>query len=355
MEAENLIKQNKPNFLVQSDSGWIEKLSGCPISEHDEQWFATMNQLIYSASKPLNSSPIINREAINNDRNIFFQRLTHIYDVASNKFYEPGRMPKPDTFVETARLLDENGVDVQKAFTMAPEIMGYKKASIESKLRYLESQGVDIAIAVTKFSPLLLFTINALSDKIANLQTADIDIANTVTVHPNILALAPDTINSKLQFLSDIGLDAQSVINKNPRLITLSERNLATKMNAMYAAAKSWGIAEYKTYVNELVETWPTILGYKATKIRTIAKIASFSIDNSEIDKLNLYSTTSNAMTSRLEAVVVAYLNKEISQPSDLYIKSRKYKNLSLVALKSIIGKHTSDPVVKTYLRGYTI
>jgi len=354
MEKTAAENQENLEYLAPGDISWLQLLGGEPEREDSLSWLELMDTLARTGSPAIDDSTLDHRQEIYSSRRLFYTQLPKIDKSSFKAFYSPNTLPKPDTFIDTMRYLHNQRVDILRICNEFPKAMGFTVSNVEHKMKYYDSIGVAAVEIFNKFPYVIGYSGQTIPQKVELMSSLGIMPSAAINIHPRVLSLPSSAIIDRSEFFKAKGFDFAAIVNKNPRLLTFATENISHKLNAMYAAAKAWGIEDYKSIINNLVEQWPTILTYKAGKIRTLARIASISFSAESLEEVNT-STLSNSMTANLEATLVAYLRGEIAKPSDMYMQSRKYKVLGTQALKKIVAKNKENPVVKVYMRNYKL
>jgi hypothetical protein len=328
------------------------------LSDHEavrdtDNWLYEMNQLAdIGSQKAVKSYPETKKQEIRAARETFYGHLPAL-KVALEKSSKSQLRLKPAGFVAVSRVLFSHNVDIQTVAENFPQILFHTGENLRDTLELLESFGIKSA-AVNKFPRILTLSTETIPDKMQALSESGLQPGRIINIHPSISLLSPKTIADRKLFYELNGLDFVELMSGNPRILTFSPIKVKSKLNVLYAAAKSWEIEGYQDRVNRVVEKWPTVLTYSKTKLQVLSRIASYSLDDFPPEEITMSNIT-NSVQSNLEAVIAGYLNNEISRPQDIYRISAKYKKLGDAALKDIVASHTEDPIVKVYLRGYKL
>lgn len=338
--------------LSLDDAAWL--IDFTDGAELDERWFGQMNQLAEIGSKKNHKDypEVVSREILT-ARSAFYNNFTQL---AKPLEHIADSYPNPIKFINLVRLLHNEGVEITEAASRFPRILMLGEDNVREKINLLKAHEIDTAGVVNKFPRILSFSPITLPEKINALEKAGISVSRAVNSHPNILVLPVETIRARQELYTAAGLDFSKIINKNPRLLTFAPYKVNERLRVLYAIAKSWGVDDYRLWVNEFIEQWPTILTYKATKLRVLGRIASHTISPMTAEEITLSNVT-NTVKSNIEAVLAAYLtdSSEIKRPQDIYRLNAKYKTVGSQMLKETIAANKEDPIVKVYLRGYSL
>ena len=254
----------------------------------------------------------------------------------------------------TLRVLYRRGIDVPKAVNHNSAILRLGPESVGAKLDNLAGHGIDAVLVVKKFSNILNYPPESFLARLNNLNTLGIDAVRAVKANPSILGMAPESLMAKLDNLTTHGIDAAVAVNKSPSILRYAPKSVDKKINILYSAARAWGVENYKAAANYLIEYWPTILGYKPDRIRTLVRIISHSLP-AHIEPGEFTRNIKTIVINKPEATLAGYINEpdKIREMADIWRLGNAYKQLGGKALLDIIAAHPDDPAVKVYRRGY--
>jgi hypothetical protein len=332
MPTDLRAEQAQTSFLSHEDRPWLEEL-GCAWPEvGQDEWLDSMNQIVEIGSEHLKTTKRIEGADSSRQleivaaRELFFGYLTKISQKAINKLRTTSapKLVPINTFIETQRVFRGSEISAAPIIEKYPYIINYGPELAKNKISGLESLSINV---------------------------------KTLATNPSIFSSSVETIESKLKNLEAAGLkDASKVVNACPTLLNLSIDSVQAKLRALYAPARKWGWPNYEEKVNGFVDQWPQILTYSSAKIRTLVRIATETLPPHTADIVEIKDIRS-AVKENLEAVVVGYLlgSNEVYGPEDIHKLANLHKKAGKVALQRIIAKHTDDPVVRVYLRGYPL
>ena len=395
-EAELFIQTDQREVLAVhgkitiEDRGLLEAM-GCawPNSDSEQPWLTGINWLVAEGSKRLREqgSDDDARSNVLGARVAFVELMSAVSETTRWVVRDDNSLPAPlDTLVGTLRVLYTHGIDVPKAVNHNPAILGLGPESVSAKLDNLASYGIDAVSVVKKFSNILnyppesvlarLNNLNilgidavravkanpsifgmapkSLMTKLDNLTTHGIDAVRAVNGNPDIFRLAPKTVVARLNNLTTHGIDAAVAVNKSPSILRYAPKSVDKKINILYSAARAWGVENYKAAANDLIEYWPTILGYKPDRIRTLIRIISHSL-SAQIEPGEFTKNIKTIVINKPEATLAGYINDpdKIHEMADIWRLGNAYRQLGEKALLDIITAHPDDPAVKFYRRGY--
>lgn len=343
--------------LTIEDQLWLEAM-GCHMPDEGVRdiWLIGMNSLVAEGSAQLGRSNDEDlQRATLKAREQFLDTLTAIGQDARETFKDNNPWAIPlDTIVATQRLLYRSGINAAKAVNGFPNILGYAPESVEDKLANLTKYGIGPAKAVNGFPTVLGYAPKSVEDKLDNLIARDIDISKVVSVFPAVLGYAPESVEAKIANLANHGIDPAKAINRFPVILGYAPETVSRKILILKGAVRAWGIEDPASVVSALTEQIPSLLSNKAAKLKTLIRIASYSLPRQPRTPIQAGNVLSIAINN-LEATLAGYLEEgeDTQTPADIKNTGRKYNALGKKALLAIIADHPDDPAVKVYYRGY--
>lgn len=312
---------NESSAISIGDKDWLAML-GCnlpdtPEEQHD--YIRQLNETIRVGSERLGRfSDEGVKENVYGARRLFYDQLP-LLGVAIERVTERGGALAFHDLIPQQRYLYGIGVDLAKLGRVAPTVLTYSLENVEEKVRTM----LDIGI----------------------------DPAQVINAQPGTLTTNIDTIKEKADNLEQFGISASRAINGCASLLRYSVENVNTKLRALGAVARMWGVDKERLIT--LIEDWPMILSYSPSKIKTLARIANDLPKMTEFTR----SDVSNAVTPNLEQVVVGHITsyEVLEAPKDIRRRARQYRHYSKEELRRIIAQHPSDPVAKSYFQGYPL
>ena len=309
--------------LSSADQGWLENL-GCllPMGDEDDQ-FKYLNQLVQVGSIWINDAYNIGEAQVLKAREEFLDLLTNLDNDTREDFKQNNFWSMPlDTIVYTQRVLRNAGIDAAKVVNAHPPILSYAPESVREKLD--------------------------------NLMSAGIDAAKVVNAFPSILGYAPESVREKLDNLMSAGIDAAKVVNAHPPILSYAPESIKFKLRVLYSAARAWGVNDYRTPVNRIVEDAPILLSLKPDRNRILIRIIN---DSLQADSELSVNQVKGIVINKLESTLASYLEHrgDIHTLEDIVRKSRQYKKLGKDALICIIDRpeYANDRAVRIYKRAY--
>lgn len=164
------------------------------------------------------------------------------------------------------------------------------------------------------------------------------------------------TVIESQRFLHKSGLKANLVINRHPALLAFNADHLRRKTRIVYAATRAWGLPDYRSEANRLMEYVPSIFSLASAKLRTLIRVGTHVAKYPST--VDVQKAIKGIAGYSLESVVVGYLEHrdEIVGPADLKAKVKLYAGEAPEDLRQIyIAQHIGDPIVRTYVRGYPL
>lgn len=165
----------------------------------------------------------------------------------------------------------------------------------------------------------------------------------------------------KLDALATYGFDVSRMLSSSGSLgwLNLSYGSIIERIQPYYAAARlqHGDSADYRQVALDFVAEWPSALGYRPGRVRTLTRIGSAIAANTCNLDTGLTAVRS-LMIQNLEKVVAAYLTNTSTARSLRTVASqarRDYADYDADELRAMIAQRPSDPVVKEYLKTYPL
>ena len=278
------------------------------------------------------------------------QRMFAQYDLNASKVIN--KFPSalgyaPETVKEKLDNLTTLGLNATKVINTKSSALGYAPETIKEKLDNLTTLGLDATKIINKFPQTIGLAPETIKEKIDNLTTLGLNTTKVINTHPGALGLAPETVKEKLDNLTALGLDAAKVINTSPSAIGLAPESVKAKIdnlstlgldatkvinkfsgtlslapetvkNKMKFLSRSTKLLQWEHSAQELVETFPSILGINIQKLRILRRIASHHIN--EASRSADPGVISNALYVPLEKyiIILSEQAKEDSKPFEI-------------------------------------
>ena len=253
----------------------------------------------------------------------------------------------PETIKEKIDNLTTLGLDAAKVINTNPSVINLAPETIKEKIDNLTTLGLDATKIINKFPQTIGLAPETIKEKIDNLTTLGLNTTKVINTHPGALGLAPETVKEKLDNLTALGLDAAKVINTSPSAIGLAPESVKAKIdnlstlgldatkvinkfsgtlslapetvkNKMKFLSRSTKLLQWEHSAQELVETFPSILGINIQKLRILRRIASHHIN--EASRSADPGVISNALYVPLEKyiIILSEQAKEDSKPFEI-------------------------------------
>ncbi len=105
-----------------------------------------------------------------------------------------------------------------------------------------------------------------------------LDAAKVINASPAAIGYAPESVRAKFDNLIQLGLDAAKVINALPAAISYAPESVRAKFAFL---EESIALLNWEYSAQELVQTYPAVLGFSPQKLRILRRIAAYHIDKS--------------------------------------------------------------------------
>jgi hypothetical protein len=280
------------------------------------------------------------------------------------------------------------GLDAIKLINEEPNMLRPKKvALVEAKKSALGGFGLKPILAANNFPPIVTEYapefVNSRMESLRNLNLDAVAIMNSfpkyaLTLRPVDFAKSKDTLNElgldatiiintnaavatkpkesiglMMDDIKKLGLDPVKVINGCPSLLNNSAKALSVRHRVLLSATRAWGVKDYTSVTNELINQSPSLLNYTSDRLRVLMRILSNSLQPGsklEIPELQ------NLVRYKLETTVLSYLELKDHlpvTPGQIISKSSSFRKMEIAQLLNRIfeSKYASDSVVKTYRR----
>ena len=256
-------------------------------------------------------------------------------------------MIAPEQLDSRAQTLSELGLDQVAVLRRQPYILAQPSQIIREKVQALADLGIDAIHVISKSLSILGNSTQTIEHKLDFMSELGLDAVKIVNKSPSSIGLTTELIKQKIDLLSSKGLNAVQIINKYSKVLEYAPSSLGKKVRNIRAIYRYWGLNE--SAATDLIETWPTILGYKPSRARTIGRIVANVIEPRRgVAQKDIQSL----MITNHPAVIVAYINEgtNVDSLKELRNKASAYKKLGEQALSDIINSHTDNPIVKAHL-----
>ncbi len=157
-----------------------------------------------------------------------------------------------------------------------------------------------------------------------NYTALGIDAVKLVNAMPQAIGLAPESVREKMDNYTALGIDAVKLVNAMPSAIGYAPESVRNKIEFLRRSVK---LLKWEYSPEQLVNTYPAILGFNTKKLSVLRRIAAVHLD------LNARTVNPNTIRSSLiiplekYIIAISQLQEEQTIPlSKLFLKARNIK-----------------------------
>ena len=353
----NVRHAQEPTCLTPGDQPWLEVYGVDPQWMYDPVLRQSLNDTIITGSLRLD-------EPVNEDKwqDVVSARRSFLEFIGlsaglvdSYEITQPTLIPL-DTFIRTQRTMHSFGLDAPRLVNAMPSAIGYASESVREKMDNYTALGIDAVKLVNASHSAISFAPESVREKMDNYTALGIDAVKLVNASPSAIGYAPESVREKMDNYTALGIDAVKLVNAMPQAIGLAPESVREKMdnytalgidavklvNAMPSAIgyapesvrnkieflrRSVKLLKWEYSPEQLVNTYPAILGFNTKKLSVLRRIAAVHLD------LNARTVNPNTIRSSLiiplekYIIAISQLQEEQTIPlSKLFLKARNIK-----------------------------
>lgn len=220
--------------------------------------------------------------------------------------------------------LTEVGLDSEKVVGKNAAVLGQARPAIERKVRVLQEIGVDPVRAINSAPRILGYASETIRNRARNLDALGLDAATIIQKQPSALGFGKKAVKAKMDALEDLGLDPVRMISALPATLGYSSKSVSEKVRQLDESTRllRW---EYTT--QELLEVFPSIIGYNSKKLAILSRIAGAYL--SAANRSEPPESVRPALITPLEQYIIALTKGGIKPDGSLSIK--ELRNHALV------------------------
>ena len=267
--------------LFPADQAWLASFGVDPAWQNNPEIVSELSRVITTGSKRLDEP---DNQTVEAHTEIMvareqFIRFVGIPDETMRTFrVESPTIIPLDTFIGSQRTITELGLDAAKVINSLPAAISYAPESVKAKFNNLTELGLDAAKVINTLPAAIGLAPESVKAKFDSLTELGLDAAKVINTHPTAIGYAPESVKAKFNNLTELGLDAAKVINSHPTAIGLAPESVKVKMKFLERSAQ---ILNWQYSAQDLVETFPAILGFNKQKLQILRRIIAYNIDES--------------------------------------------------------------------------
>ena len=216
------------------------------------------------------------------------------------------------------------GIDAAKLVNANPAAIGFAPESVREKMANFTALGIDAAKLVNANPSAINFAPESVREKMSNFTALGIDAPKLVNAMPSAINFAPESVREKMANFAALDIDAAKLVNAMPSTINFAPESVRTKMLFLRRSIK---LLKWEHSTEELVNTYPALIGFNTKKLAVLRRIAATHLD------LDARATNPNTIRSSLmtplEQYIIAVSRLENGQTlslSELRLKARAIK-----------------------------
>ncbi len=216
------------------------------------------------------------------------------------------------------------GIDAPKLVNAMPSAIGFAPESVREKMSNFTALGIDAAKLVNAMPSAIGLAPESVREKMANFTALGIDAPKLVNAMPSAINFAPESVREKMANFAALDIDAAKLVNAMPSTINFAPESVRTKMLFLRRSIK---LLKWEHSTEELVNTYPALIGFNTKKLAVLRRIAATHLD------LDARATNPNTIRSSLmtplEQYIIAVSRLENGQTlslSELRLKARAIK-----------------------------
>ena len=166
----------------------------------------------------------------------------------------------------------ELGLDAVKIINASPAAIGLAPESVRAKVDNFTELGLD-AVKIINASPAAIgLAPESVRAKVDNFTELGLDAVKIINAFPQAINYAPESVRAKVDNFTELGLDAVKIINAFPSAIGFAPESVRAKVRLLERSAK---VLKWEFSIKELIESYPSILGFNNDKIKILRRIAA--------------------------------------------------------------------------------
>lgn len=223
------------------------------------------------------------------------------------------------TFVETHRIMADEGLDCRRIINANPIVIHYGAAGMQRRIDNLKTLGLD-PVRTTTISPKIIgYSAKGVQGKVNYLRALGLDPVRVLRTYPQAITFSQESIREKVDALREAGLDPVSVIDSHSGVIGLSSERIRiyVKKIRQYAVLLRWHGS-----VEELIEKHAEILSFNRQKLRLLVRIAA--TDLSVRRRSATVGQVVSGLINPVENYVAAYREPFVIGDTDLEKKAMR-------------------------------
>ena len=358
LESSNEVQFSQElTILGQDDRQWLEAYGADPTWVDDPELSKLLNYTIITGSLRLDEPVNQDRwQEVVSARRSFLEFIGLSAELIDSFQVEHPTIIPLDTFIGTQRVMHSWSLDAAKLVNANPTAIGFAPESVREKMANFTALGIDAAKLVNANPSAIGFAPESVREKMANFTALGIDAAKLVNANPSAINFAPESVREKMSNFTALGIDAPKLVNAMPSAINFAPESVREKManfaaldidaaklvNAMPSTInfapesvrtkmlflrRSIKLLKWEHSTEELVNTYPALIGFNTKKLAVLRRIAATHLD------LDARATNPNTIRSSLmtplEQYIIAVSRLENGQTlslSELRLKARAIK-----------------------------
>ncbi len=358
LESSNEVQFSQElTILGQDDRQWLEAYGADPTWVDDPELSKLLNYTIITGSLRLDEPVNQDRwQEVVSARRSFLEFIGLSAELIDSFQVEHPTIIPLDTFIGTQRVMHSWSLDAAKLVNANPTAIGFAPESVREKMANFTALGIDAAKLVNANPSAIGLAPESVREKMANFTALGIDAAKLVNANPSAINFAPESVREKMSNFTALGIDAPKLVNAMPSAINFAPESVREKManfaaldidaaklvNAMPSTInfapesvrtkmlflrRSIKLLKWEHSTEELVNTYPALIGFNTKKLAVLRRIAATHLD------LDARATNPNTIRSSLmtplEQYIIAVSRLENGQTlslSELRLKARAIK-----------------------------